>query len=124
MDASQYLFYGLGQIAYSIAIADGQVQKEERARLYEMVKEGFREMGGNMSYTEIIFAIEDKDRINDGVFLYEQGMRNLEMGKHKFTPELKEGFLALLEEIADAFDDTEASEANLLTRFKKDVETL
>jgi hypothetical protein len=124
MDARQHLFYGLGQIAYAIAISDGKIQKEEEERLMDMVMNGIGKLGADVSYTEIIFKIHDKDKTSDGDFLYKEGIKNLDLGKHHFTAEMQEGFFALLEEVAGAHNNVSQGERRLLNAFKTDITNL
>jgi len=124
MDARQHLFYGLGQIAYAIAISDGKIQKEEEEALMQLVKNGLGKLGADISYTEIIFKIHDKDKSQDGEFLYKEGIKNLDLGKHHFSNDLQQGFLSLLEEIADSHNSTNQGERRLLNAFKTDVANL
>ncbi len=124
MDARQHLFYGLGQVAYAIAISDGKIQREEEEALLKLVQDGFRELGGDITYTEIIFLINEKDKNRDGNFLYREGVKNIDLGSHHFTPELKEGFLSLLNKIAASFDSVSSGEQVFLNQFKQDIEQI
>jgi hypothetical protein len=121
MDAQQHLFYGLGQIAYAVAIADGKVQPEEEEKLQQMVNDGLQKLGSDASYTEIIFLLNERDKSHDGEFLYTEGIRNIDLGKHHMTGAMKDQFMALLEEIALSYKAVEPGEAALLGRFKADV---
>ena len=57
MEAKKSLFYGFGQIAYAVAQADGQVQREELEKLHSFLKNEIKNIDADFDYTDIIFQL-------------------------------------------------------------------
>src|SRR5688572_9273851 len=115
MDAKQHLYYALGVLAYAVAKADGKVQAEEREKVNEIVSKGTQHEV-DFTYTDIIFQILQKD--NAGFKdVYDWAMHAFETGKYYLTPEVKKQFIAVIEQIAEAFPPTDANERALISRF-------
>lgn len=115
MDAKQHLYYALGILAYAIAKTDGEVQREERQRLQELI---FEKTGHqpDFDYAEIIFQLLCRDKhAMDGTF--DWAMSTFEKGRHHFDASLKQQFVVLLEEVAKAFPPITAGERQLIASF-------
>ncbi len=124
MDAVQHLFYGLGQITYAIAMSDGKVQPEEHDTLMQKIKDGIQKLGADLSYSEIVFKLYQKDHSGDVDFLYSEGIKNINLGKHHFSEELRGKFIEFAASVAEAYNSVDNNEDRLLTRFKNDVKNL
>lgn len=120
MDAKQSLFYGLGQIAYAVAQADGKVQREEREKLNSMLKHEIKNIDADFDYTDIIFQLLDKEHI-DFETSYKWGIDSMKLGSHKMTNELKWSFLDLICKVAEAYPPSTKNELELVSRFTKDL---
>ncbi len=120
MDAKQSLFYGMGQIAYAVAQADGQVQREEREKLHAFLADEIKNIDSDFDYTDIIFQLLDKEHI-DFETSYKWGIDSMRLGGHKLTTELKWEFLDLLCKVAEAYPPADKKEMEIITRFIGDL---
>ncbi|WP_317897709.1 hypothetical protein [Aurantibacillus circumpalustris] len=118
------LHYALGQIVYAIARADGEVQKEERQRLLNIVEAELKNENYNFDIASIIFQVMDKDHCNSVEDTYHLAMKQIRLNSHYLTPSLKTSFITLMEKIAKAYPPVTLEELLLLDRFKKDIEPL
>jgi uncharacterized tellurite resistance protein B-like protein len=127
MDAKQHLYYALGALAYAVAMADGKVQHEEREKLQDIVTSG-TDHEIDFTYTDIIFKLLQQDKTGFKE-VYHWAMKSFELGKYHFTPAMKAEFIAIIQQVADAFPPTVPEEQALISRFaddlgKLDVKTL
>lgn len=119
MDSQQNLYYALGILAYAIAKADGEVQKEESKMIHSIVVEEM-DHDLNFNYSEIIFDLLQKDKRSfDQV--YEWAMSEFEIGKHHFTSQMKKDFIIVITKIAEAFPPNTKDEKKLISQFEKDL---
>lgn len=123
MDAKQSLFYGLGQIAYAVAQADGQVQREEREKLHSFLKKEIKNIDADFDYTDIIFQLLDKEHINFETS-YKWGIDSMKLGSHKLTNQLKWEFLEILCKVAESYPPSTDRENEIIARFTKDLKTM
>lgn len=120
MDAKQSLFYGFGQIAYAVAQADGKVQREEREKLHQFLKEEINRIDADFDYTDIIFQLLDKEHI-DFETSYKWGIDSMKLGSNKLTNQLKWEFLEILCKVAESYPPSTKAEMEIITRFTKDM---
>lgn len=123
MDAKQSLFYGLGQVAYAVAMSDGKIQREEREKLHAFLKHEISQIDGDYDYTDIIFSLLDKEHI-DFETSYNWGIDSMKLGSHKLTHELKWAFLDLLCKVAESYPPSTDREKEIIARFTKDLRTM
>ena len=57
MEGTERLYYALGQLAFAVAKADGQVNAEERQRFHDIVVKGAKETSPSYNISEIIFHL-------------------------------------------------------------------
>lgn len=122
MDAQQNLYYALGILAYSIAKADGVIQREEQDVVHAIVE---KETAHNLDfqYVEIIFKILQKDKRSfDEV--YEWSMNEFELGKYYLTPDLKFKFISVIKKVAEAFPPNLPEEMKLVEKFEQDLKAI
>lgn len=123
MDAKQNLFYGFGEVAYSVAMADGRVQREERNKFIQIIKDGVKQYSIEMEYADLIFKILEDERM-DSEFAYKSGIEAMELGSHYLSAELKVAFLEILGDIAASFLPVTDSEATVVKQFGQDLERM
>lgn len=123
MDAKQSLFYGMGQIAYAVAQADGQVQREEREKLHAFLADEIKNIDADFDYTDIIFQLLDKEHI-DFETSYKWGIDSMKLGGHKLTTKLKWEFLDLLCKVAESYPPATKKEMEIVSRFLKDLRAM
>lgn len=120
MDAKQSLFYGLGQVVYAVAQADGKVQREEREKLHKFLKEEINRIDADFDYTDIIFQLLDKEHI-DFETSYKWGIDSMKLGSHKLTSQLRWEFVDLLCKVAESYPPTSKNEMEIISRFLQDL---
>jgi len=121
MDAINYLYYGLGQVAYAVALSDGKVQREETEKLHELVTEGLSGIRSDLNVSEIIFKMLDHDHVFNTEDSYQNGIKNMNLGGNHLTDEMRKTFVSVIENIADAFPPKVKPEMDNLDRFKSDI---
>lgn len=115
MDSKQYLYYGLGEIAYSIALADGKLEHEEAQKFHDLIVEEVKqEFDFNIS--EIIFALLKKENIASGT-TFQWGIKNMKLGEHYFTIDVRQKFIKILDKTAHFFDGGIDLKTKLLADF-------
>ena len=119
MDAKQHLYYALGIMAYAVAQTDGEVQNEERLMIHQIVvEESGHEIDFN--YAEIIFSILQKE--NHGTSeVYQWAMNAFNLGKHHFTPLMKEQFVKIIKKIAEAYPPKTIEEIKLIDKISRNI---
>lgn len=123
MDSKQHLYYGLGLVAYAVADRDGTVQRDERERLQEILKEGIKKVEPDYDLADIIFQILEKDKV-DFETAYKWGMDAIKLGSNHLTPGMKWIFIDILQAVSDAFPGAAAQEAEIIARFARDIRPL
>lgn len=123
MDAKDYLFYGLGQLAYSIAIADGKVQPNEKKLVLEFIEGEMKKIEPDYDIASIIFQLLEKDHM-DFESSYQWAIKSMQTGSHKMTSELKKQFLDVIIKVAKAFPPISVKEHEIIIRFEEDLKKL
>ena len=123
MDAKQQLYYALGQLAYAVAKADGQIQKEEKELLHKIVTDEVEKNSYDFDIADIIFHILQKDK-KDFETTYNWAIHSMKLGKHHFSEEMKDQFLHIIKKVAKAFPPISMEESEIIDRFSRDLKTL
>jgi uncharacterized tellurite resistance protein B-like protein len=123
MTSTQNLHYAMGELAYAVAFADGQVQKEEREKFESIIASELRSKNYDFDVSDIIFKMLDKEK-HDADTVYEWAMNEIKLNSHYLSPVLKQTFIVIMEKIAKAFPPVTGEESNLIERFKKDIELI
>lgn len=124
MNPIENLYYGIGEVVYAIAAADGEIQKEEREKLHQIVTECFYKMhDGASDLTEIIFKVLSKDEL-DSPTAYEFGIHQLKLNSHYLSPEMKTCFKNLIRQVAEAYPPVTVDERDILEHFNEEIDKL
>lgn len=123
MSPVQSLHYAIGQMAYAVARADGEVQKAERLKFFNIVSAELRCNNYNFNTSSIIFQVMDKDQ-SSTEDSYHRAMNHIRLNSHYLSPALKTAFIKVMEKIAKAYPPVTIEESLLLDRFKKEIEPL
>ncbi|MCE9539348.1 MAG: TerB family tellurite resistance protein [Bacteroidetes bacterium] len=121
MTPLENLHYAIGQLAYTVASADGAVQPQERKKFHDIVAAELRCNEYDFNVSDIIFRIMDKDKW-DTETTYNWAMKEIKLNSHYLSPALKKSFISVMEKIAKAFSIVTDEEKNIIERFKKDIE--
>jgi len=120
MDAKQHLFYGLGHIAYAVALADGKLQESEKEIFHRLMKEEMARVDSDFDYSDIIFQVLEKEHV-DFETAYHWGIDAIRLGDHKMTPALKWEFLDIIYKVAERFPPVTIKEHEIISRFARDL---
>ncbi len=123
MTPTENLHYAIGELAYAIASADGEVQKEERVKFHNIVAAELRCKDFNFSVSDIIFQIMDKDKTSTRD-AYDWAMKEIRMNSHYLSPKLKETFIKVIEKVAKAYPPVTIDEIHIIKKFKSDIAPL
>ena len=120
MRPKENLHYAIGQLAYAVARADGEVQKEERQRFADIIT---TELAGDEDFniSGIIFQVLDKEESISTEDAYDWAMNQIRINSHYLSPELKQKFIMIMEKVAKAYPPVTVREMLLLDRFRKDI---
>ena len=115
------LIQALAELAYSIAMADGQLQPEEKKVFEEIIKS---ELGADSWSARNRFAVLE-ERITPNIEQsYKFAMFAIKTNKKDFTPELRGKFIHIIERVAGAVDGLSSEEMGIIDRFKEDIKTI
>jgi uncharacterized tellurite resistance protein B-like protein len=123
MTPTENLYYAIGQLAFSIASADGEVQKAERQKFCDLVAQELNDQHYGFNIASIIFQVMDKERCSTKDS-YDRAMKQMKLNSHYLSPELKASFIHVMEKIAEAYPPVTLEEALLIDKFKADIEPL
>jgi uncharacterized tellurite resistance protein B-like protein len=121
MSPLENLHYAIGELAYTIARADGEVQKEEKKKFLQIIRQELNKGEGHEKVGEIIFTLMDKREHFDPNSTYDMAMKTLRNNSHYLSPQLKANFIRLLEKVAEAYPPVTREENAILKRFKDDI---
>lgn len=124
MEKREYLFYGFGQVCYSIAMSDGKIQKAEHDDLIKLLKEEFETLDIDFDVLEISFELMFRDGVDSSSEAYNFGIKNMETAKQFINQELLANFNRILMNIADSYKGIDEEEMNVIRKFNKDIESL
>ena len=123
MDAKQQLYYALGQLAYAVAKADGQIQKEEKDKLHKIVTEEVVKYDLDSDIADIIFHILQKDK-KEFETTYNWAIHSMKLVKHYLSDDMKIMFVDILRKVVQAFPPVTVGEKEIIDRFRGDLATL
>lgn len=123
MDATQSLYYGLGQMCYAIAKSDGDVQNQELEKVRQIVAEKTANHQLDFDVSEIIFRVLDNENM-DVENAYEWSIKEIKNHKYKLTEEMKKDFISTVQKVADAFPPITQKEKDIIEKFKHELNTL
>ena len=120
MTPNENLHYAIGMIAFSMAFADGEVQKEEREKFQAIVEAELRKNDEAFNVSDIIFKIMDRSHHNREA-TYQWAIHEIKTNSHYLSPKLKSTFLSVIEKISTAYPPVTPEEKRMLETFKKDI---
>ncbi|HLU86277.1 MAG TPA: hypothetical protein VKZ44_00890 [Taishania sp.] len=124
MDATDYLFYGFGQVVYSLALVDGEIQRSEEAALVKEIERSLKDHGINYDISHIIFELLKSPKIYSSEDAYDEGLKYIRLGSHKLTSLMHDFMVSTLNKIASSYPPVVVEEAGILARFEKDMQSL
>lgn len=125
MTPLENLHYAIGELAYAVARADGQIQKEEKRTFLDIINKELSQAEGYEKTGEIIFKLmEKREETFDPQSTYDLAMQTIRMNGHYLSPQLKSDFIRLLERIAEAYPPVTREENIILKKFREDIEPI
>lgn len=121
MSENIVLVQALAELAYSIALADGELEKKEKEAFDKIV---VSELGENALSVKNRFAILEEQIAPNIEHSYSYAMFAIKLNKKDFNDELKRKYINVIERIADSCDGLRNKEKYLITRFKKEIELI
>jgi hypothetical protein len=123
MTPRQYLCYALGELAYTVAKADGEVTKEERKKLADIISKDLSPIDFNFEIAKIIFEMVDKQN-KSAETVYKDAVETIQCFSDSFDDHLKLVFLRTLEKMERAEPPTTDAQKELLQNFRKEIKAL
>jgi uncharacterized tellurite resistance protein B-like protein len=115
------LIQALAELAYSISMADGELQPSERKAFEEII---ISELGKDSWSAKNRFAIL-QERITPNVEQsYKFALFAIRTNKKDFSESLRSKFINVIQKVADASDGLSDEEKALIDRFKEDIKHL
>jgi uncharacterized tellurite resistance protein B-like protein len=124
MTPVENLYYAIGELAYAVARADGQVQEAERRKFHDIVTGELGKKDASIDISEIIFKLMDKRSSSDSETTYTWAMNEIVTNSHYLSPSLKQKFIKVMERIAAAYPPVTPDEERIINRFKTDIQPL
>ena len=121
MTPVENLHYAIGELAISVARADGEIQKEEREQFHDLVETELRNKDYAFDISEIIFKVMDKQRVSSTVDAYNSALKEIKMNSHYLSPDLKAKFIKVMDKVANAYKPVTVNEMLLIEKFKEDI---
>ena len=123
MEGKENLYFALGELAYAVAKSDGQVQREERQKIHDIVVEQTASHNTAFDISEIIFHLLQKDHLSPET-AYERAMKDFRLYSNYLNEDMKVDFVAVLEKVARAFQPITDNEKDLIEKFKKELDSI
>ncbi len=121
MSENIILVQALAELAYSIALADGELEENEKKAFNAIIDS---ELGKSAWSAKNRFAILE-ERISPNIEQsYKFAMFAIKTNKKDFTDDLKQKYINVIERIAESVEGLRNEEKELISRFKKDIEMI
>ena len=121
MSENIVLVQALAELAYSIALADGELELNEKKAFNEIIDS---ELGKSAWSAKNRFSFLEERLAPNIEQSYKIAMFAIKTNKKDFSPELKKKFINVIERIADSVEGLRSEEKQIIERFKKDRELI
>ncbi|MDB5272618.1 MAG: hypothetical protein JWO58_985 [Chitinophagaceae bacterium] len=120
--AKENIHRAMGSLAYSIAMADGEVQSQEKDIILKLAQKEFELSDTDNEWIKKMFEqlAQNKTSLEDA---YNYAIDVLEANRHDydFDDEMKKKCVNFMKRIADAFSEISSSEDSIIHRFEEDM---
>lgn len=116
--ANLILIQALAELAYSIALADGELQQNERSAFYKIIDSELKEDAWSAKNR---FKLLEERVAPNVEQTYRFAMFAIKTNKKDFNEDLKEKFLNVIEGVANSVDGLRDKERQLINKFKEEV---
>jgi uncharacterized tellurite resistance protein B-like protein len=121
MSENIVLVQALAELAYSIALADGELEEKEKKAFNQIIES---ELGRSSWSAKNRFAILEERIAPNIEQSYKFAMFAIKTNKKDFSPQLKQKFINVIEKIAESVEGLRSEEKEIIERFKKDIELI
>jgi len=116
------IFKAMGSLAYAIAVADGEIQPEEKSTIKKLVLNEFDLSDiDNAWITNMFIELEEKQITLEDAYQYALDTLESNRFAYDFDEEMKKKCLRFIEKTADSFDGIDNSERQIIKRLKTDL---
>lgn len=123
MNATQKIYYALGQLAYLVALADGKVQESEIRALHKLVINEIKKHNTNFEYSDIIFNVLNEEKLNPDL-IYEFAINELKEASEFITESIKNEILSVLTNIASSYDNVSDEELKVIRNVEEELKKM
>ena len=116
--SNQVLIQALAELAYSISLADGELQSEEKEAFLELMEKEFH--ADSWWAVNRFKLLESQERKNIEQ-CYQFAIFAIKTNRRDFTEEMRDKFLRVIVEIANSSNGLDDDELKIINRFKKDL---
>jgi tellurite resistance protein len=116
------IFKAMGSLAYAIAVADGEIQPEEKSTIKKLVLNEFDLTDiDNAWITNMFNELENRKITLEDAYQY--ALDTLESNRYAFDfdEEMKRKCIRFIEKTADSFDGIDNNERQVIKRLKMDL---
>lgn len=112
----------MGSLAYAVAIADGEIQEEEKNMIRKLALEEFELSDiDNAWITNMFEELESKNISLDEAYQYAMDMLESNRHDYDFDEGVRKKCLRFIERTAESFDGVDINERQILNRLKTDL---
>ncbi|HBH23588.1 MAG TPA: hypothetical protein DDY13_09210 [Cytophagales bacterium] len=116
--ANLILIQALAELAYSIALADGELQQDEKEAFYKIIDEQLQEDAWSAKNR---FKLLEERVAPNVEQTYRFAMFAIKTNRRDFDGNLKAKFLNVIEGVANSVDGLREQERRLIDKFKQEV---
>ena len=112
----------MGSLAYAIAVADGNIQADEKETIRNLAKKEFQLSDSDSEWINNMFMELESKGINV-TEAYDYAMDTLEANRYDydFDDSVKARCISFMKKIADAFGENNYQEQSIIERFTEEV---
>jgi uncharacterized tellurite resistance protein B-like protein len=121
--AKENIHIAMGSLAYAIAMADGEVQVEEKEQIRKLAQKEFELTDSAHEWISKMFDKMEKDKVSvDDAYNYAIDTLESNRYDYDFDESVKKQCISFMQKVAEAFDETSNDERSVLNRFMEDIQ--
>ena len=111
------LVQALAELAYSIAMADGELQAEEKETFFDFIDDEFQD---DSWWAKNRFQLLEQRETKNIEQCYRFAIFAIKTNKSEFNKEMKQKFLNVINKVANSVNGLDPHEKEIIERFKID----
>lgn len=120
MDGIQKIYYAVGELAYLVALADGEVQNSEMNKVHAIVVNELKKHNPSFEYSEVIFSVLNGEKQNLD-FVYDSAIYELKSASNYLTDDLKKQIISVLTKVAEAYHHVTLGEHAIIEKVHREL---